>query len=188
MRRARTRAWLSVVLALLAAHPVAAAPIDAAASQIGFNLVTRWGEVVDGYFPVFDGEVVRSPDGRDQVRLTLSAGDVEILGNRRHTQLTRGRGFFEADRYPWITFVSDPFDPEMLVQGGELPGTLAIRDVQRRESFTVLPSACGRPGRDCPVLAAGVIDRGDYGMTRWSIAINRKVRFQLRIRVVGDEE
>ncbi|MEN1942013.1 YceI family protein [Luteimonas sp. MJ174] len=168
----------------VAVFPLRAAEIDAAASEIGFSLVTRWGEMVDGRFPVFEGHLTRLPDGRQQVRLSLSAADVEILGNRRHTQLTRGRGFFDAARHPWISFVSDPFDPRLLVDGGALRGVLGIRDVQQREAFTVLPATCARPALDCPVLAAGLIDRSHYGMTRWSVAIGRKVRFQLRIRAV----
>ncbi|WP_165942440.1 YceI family protein [Luteimonas terricola] len=179
---------LLVVALLLVAAPVRAAEIDPLQSEVGFSLVTRWGEVVDGRFPVFNGHLSDLGDGRQQVRLSLSAADVEILGSLRHTHLTRGRGFFEADRYPTITFVSDPFFPALLVEGGALPGVLNIRDVQRREVFTTLPSACGRPAVDCPVLAAGIIDRGDYGMTRWSFAIGRKVRFQLRIRAGGEAQ
>src|SRR5690606_2037753 len=89
-------------------------------------------------FPVFDGQVSRLPDGRQQVRLSLSAADVEILDSTRRTQMTRGAGFFDARRYPWITFLSDPFDPELLARGGPLPGLLNLRDVRR-------PPARGRP-------------------------------------------
>lgn len=177
---------------LAAMLPVAtclhAAEIDPAQSQIGFSLVTRWGEVVDGHFPVFTGRLTDVGDGRQQVRLSLSTADVEIFGSLRHTQLTRGRGFFDAEHHPTITFVSDPFVPALLVDGGSLPGVLSIRNVQQREAFTLLPSACSRPAVDCPVLGAGLIDRADYGMNRWSFAVSRKVRFQLRIRARGGPE
>ena len=189
MSRASLHACVLVVVALLAAAaPVRATGIDALRSEVGFSLVTRCGEVVDGRFPVFEGRLSELGDGRQQVRLSLSATEVEILGNLRHTHLTRGKGFFESERYPTITFVSDPFVPALLVDGGALPGVLQIRDVQQREVFTVLPSACSRPAVACPVLAAGIIDRVDYGMTRWSFAIGRKVRFQLRIRAEGGAE
>lgn len=186
MSRARLTACALAALALLSTA-AAAAEIDPGRSEVGFSLVTRWGEVIDGRFPVLEGRLSELADGRRQVRLALSAGDVEILGNLRHTHLTRGRGFFEADRYPTVTFVSDPFDPSLLVEGGALAGVLHIRDVSRREAFTTLPATCGRPAVDCPVLAAGTIDRADFGMTRWGFAIGRKVRFQLRIRV-GQED
>ncbi|MGY0612978.1 YceI family protein [Luteimonas sp. A537] len=178
---------VALVAAILpAAVPVRAADVDTATSEVGFSLATRWGDVVEGRFPVFEGRLTHLADGRQQVRLSLSTTDVEILGSRRHTYLTRGRGFFDAERYPWLSFVSDPFDPRLLVDGGALPGVLSIRDVQHREAFTVLPSTCARPALDCPVLAAGLIDRSHYGMTRWSVVIGRKVRFQLRIRAMGD--
>lgn len=189
MSRAGLHACVFLVAALLwAVAPVRAAEIDPRRSEVGFYLATRWGEVVDGRFPVFDGRLSDLGDGRRQVRLSLSAADVEIPGNLRYTQLTRGRGFFEAERYPTITFVSDPFVPALLVDGGALPGVLGIRGVQQREMFTLLPSACARPAVDCPVQGAGIIDRSDYGMNRWSFAIGRKVRFQLRIRIRGEAE
>jgi polyisoprenoid-binding protein YceI len=186
--RAGTVAWLSCVALLLASAPLAARGVDATASRIGFQLVTRWGEVIAGRFPVFDGEVTVLPDGRQQVRLALSAADVEILDSARRTQMTRGAGFFDARRHPWITFLSDPFDPVLLEQGGSLPGTLGIRDVQRREAFTVLASACARPAVDCPVLAAGSVDRVAYGMNRWPIVVGRQVRFELHLRLEGPAE
>ena len=183
MRRALVHAWLFAIAVACSAVPAFAADIDAARSQVGFSLVTRWGEVVDGRFPVFDGRLTRLPDGRQQVRLSLSAADVEIVGNQRHTHLTRGRGFFEAERFPWVSFVSEPFEPELLVQGGPLPGELHIRDVQRQETFSVAPSECARPALDCPVLARGVVERSRYGMNRWSFAIGGRVHFQLLLRL-----
>lgn len=176
---------VALALAALPAPPVRAAGIDAAASHVGFQLVARWGEVIEGRFPVLDGELSRLPDGRQQVRLSLSAADVEITDSPRRSQMTRGAGFFDARRHPWITFLSDPFDPALLELGGQLPGVLSIRNVQRREAFTVVGSACARPALDCPVRAAGVVDRGAYGMNRWPIVVSRKVRFELSIRVEG---
>lgn len=187
MSRALARTWLLLSVAVLAAAPVRAAGIDPARSEVGFQLVTRWREVVDGRFPVFHGRLTRLPDGRQQVQVSLSTADVEIVGNRRHTQVTRGRGFFDAARHPWIRFSSDPFDPSLLLEGGALPGTLEIRDVSRRERFTVLPSACARPAVDCPVQAAGLVDRTHYGMNRWSFAVGRMVRFHLSIHVARED-
>lgn len=185
MSRALAPLWLS--LAALAAAPSSAraAGIDAAASHVGFQLVARWGEVIEGRFPVFEGELTRLPDGRQQVRLSLSAADVEIIDSPRRSQMTRSAGFFDARRHPWITFLSDPFDPALLEQGGQLPGLLTIRDVQRREAFTVVASACARPALDCAVRAVGVVDRGAYGMNRWPVVVSRRVRFELGIRVEG---
>ena len=188
MRRARPPAWLSIVVVLLAAAHVRAAEVDAARSDARFSLVTRWGEAVGGRFPVLEGRLSRLPDGRGQVRVSLSASDVEIDGSPRNTRLARGRGFFDADRHPWVSFESDPFDPLLLHTGGALPGVLHIRDTRRRETFTVAPSGCARPAVDCPVVATGAVERARYGMNRWSFAVGGIVGFHLRIRVGGEEE
>lgn len=181
MSRAFLHAWAFLSAALLAPAGLGATEVDAARSGVGFSLYTRWGEVIDGTFPVLEGQLTRLADGRQQVRLALSAADVVIIGNVRHTQLTRGKGFFDAAQHPWIVFVSDPFDARLLADGGQMPGELQIRGVQRRESFSVLPAECGRPALDCPVLATGKVDRSQYGITRWSVAVGHKVSFRLRI-------
>ena len=171
----------ALLLVVLAAAGVRAGEVDSQRSGVGFSLVTSWREAVDGSFPVIEGGLTELPDGRQQVRLALSTADVVIHGSARNTYFARGKGFFEADRHPWITFESEPFAPGLLVEGGELPGVLEIRGVQRREAFSVLPSDCARPARDCPVFATGMIDRSQYGMTRWGFVIGRKVSFRLRI-------
>lgn len=179
-------AWPCLLAALLLVAPSRAAGIDVAQSRIGFTLKTRWGQTLEGRFPSYRGEILALPDGRLQVRLSLSAADVEIVGNRNYTRLTRGRGFFEAERYPELTFVSEPYDASLVYAGGPLAGLLTVRDVQRRETFVVEPTTCARPGRDCDVVASGVVQREDYGIDRWSFAVGNEVRFVLRIRARGD--
>jgi polyisoprenoid-binding protein YceI len=160
-----------------------AADIDPVASQIGFTLKTRWGQSLQGRFPDAHGEVAELADGRHQVRLQLPAGTVEIVDHAAYTRLTRGSGFFDVDAYPLVEFVSDAYSPELLRSGGPLAGTLTIRNVRRREVFTIEPAACARPARDCDVVASGSIHRSNYGMDRWDFALSEKVRFFLRVRV-----
>lgn len=187
MRRALARACIATVAACLLAAPSHAGRVDPAASEIGFTLTTRWGQALQGRFPDYQGELSLLADGRRQVELSLSAAAVEIVGNPRYTRLTRGSGFFDATHFPHVTFLSEPYDDTLLRQGGVLRGRLGIRGVERVETFTILPSECDQPARDCDVVATGVVDRADYGMDRWSIAIGGKVRFRLRIRTRGGE-
>ncbi|HST44466.1 MAG TPA: YceI family protein, partial [Luteimonas sp.] len=135
--------------------------------------------------PVYSGRIVALDDGRKRVQLTLSARDVEIVDNRNYTRLTRGKGFFDAERFPEVTFVSDPYAPALTRDGGTLGGVLSIRGVQRREAFEVAPSVCGNPGEECDVIASGNVQRGHYGVDRWSFALSESVRFELRIRTRG---
>jgi len=173
---------LGVVLS--AAAP--AANIDPAASAIGFTLKTRWGQTLHGRFPRYDGEIRTLADGSHQVRLRLSTRDVEIVGNPVYTRLTRGPGFFDADSYGSVVFVSDAYPAALMRSGGPLAGELTIRGRQQREVFTLNPSACDRPAVDCDVVAAGTIRRDDYGVDRWGFALSNRVRFSLRVRVQGD--
>lgn len=190
MSRSAAAVLGSVCCALLAvqacAAPARAAEIDAAQSRIGFTLKTRWGQVLDGRFPAHRGEVEVLADGRRRVRLTLSAREVEIVGHPNYSRLTRGRGFFEAERFPEVSFISQPYAERLTRDGGELAGNLRIRGVERREAFTIAPSACGRPGLDCDVVVSGNVRRSDYGIDRWSLAVADEVRFSLRIRTRDD--
>lgn len=161
--------------------------IDSAQSQVGFTLRTRWGQTLEGRFPVYEGEISALDDGRRRVRLTLSAREVEIVDHRNYTRLTRGKGFFDAERYPEVVFVSEPYGDELTRNGGALAGALTIRGVRRHEVFTVEPSACAHPAQDCAVIASGTVQRSDYGVDRWSFALSESVRFSLRIWIHRNE-
>ena len=173
------------LFAVLLSAVACAAAIDPAASSIGFTLKTRWGQTLVGDFPRYDGEIATLPDGSHQVRLRLSARDVEIKGsNSSFTRLTRGSGFFDAERFPRVEYVSDPYPASLTRHGGDLGGLLTIRGVQRREVFTIRPAVCDRPGVECDVIASGSIDRNDYGVDRWGFALSSRVVFNLRVRTV----
>ena len=183
---AAAAALLTVALLLF---PARATQIDETASSVGFTLETRWGKTLVGHFPRYEGDVSRLSDGLQQVRLRLSTADVEIEDSATFTRVTRGEGFFEAARFPWVEFVSDPYDVSLLRTGGRLGGVLTIRGIQRRQSFTVSASDCDAPGVGCDIVARGTIDRDDYGMGRWGFALSDEVVFSLRMRVApGDGE
>jgi polyisoprenoid-binding protein YceI len=169
-------------LAPAAVVPLRAAGIDASASRIGFALKTRWGQGLEGRFPVFRGEVEALPGQRHRVRLLLSAREVEIVDHPAYTKHTRGRGFFDAERFPEVAFISQPYPSTLLQSGGALAGILSIRGVSRSETFQIEPASCGRPGLDCDIVAQGDVRRSDYGMGRWGLALADEVRFSLRIR------
>jgi polyisoprenoid-binding protein YceI len=172
-----------VAIALATGRPASAAEIDTQHTRIGFTLKTRWGQVLRGRFPRYEGRIETLEDGRARVRLRMVTGDIEIVGHPSYTAITRGDGFFEADRYPEIEFVSEPYARPLVVDGGKLRGELRIRDVTRNETFAVEPAGCARPGLDCDVVANGSVRRSDYGVDRWMFAVSDIVRFQLRLRV-----
>lgn len=155
--------------------------IDPAASRVEFSLRTRWGQALEGRFPVWRGVVVEMPGGEWQVRLRLDARAVEIVGHPRYTRLTRGESFFHVRRWPDMELQSDPFPPALLREGGDLAGIVGMRGLRRGEVFHVVPASCMRPLLDCPVVVEGEVSRADYGMDRWALALGDTVRFHLSL-------
>lgn len=165
-----------------ASGAVRAAAIDPGQSRVGFELKTRWGQALEGRFAVRGGAIAVLPDGRRQVSVVLSVRDMEIVGFPTYSRIARGEGFFDAARHPELSFVSQPYAESLVRAGGPLAGQLRIRGVERRETFTVEPAGCARPGVDCDAVAHGTVRRSDYGMDRWSFAIADRIRFSLRLR------
>lgn len=157
--------------------------LDQTHTHIGFELRTRWGQRLQGSFPVHEGRVRTLPGGRQQVSIDMDARAVEMTGSPRYTELSRGAQFFDVEHYPMVVFESDPYPVELLRHGGQLTGTLHLHGVSRRESFTVAPGACARPTRDCDLIAHGSVRREDYGMDGWQVAVRGTVRFQMRLRL-----
>lgn len=167
---------------LLLAWVLGAAEIDPA-SRIAFTLETRWGQVLQGRFPRVEGRIEVAPDGRQRTRFRLDAREVEIVGYPRYTSFARGPRFFDAPRHPQVEFVSDPYPPRLLHDGGVLDGELRLHGVHRRERFIVTPSSCARPGIECDIVANGTVQRSDYGLDGWKLALREPVTFALRMRV-----
>lgn len=156
---------------------------DPAHTRFGFELRTRWGQRVTGTFPRYDGELLVLADGRQQVRIALATAAVEVAGSPRYTALARGPRFFDAQRHPLVEFVSDPHSAALAQAGGPLRGRLSMRGVTRIETFTLEPSQCARPGRDCDAVASGSVNRGDYALDDWRFALGDIVHFTLRLRL-----
>jgi len=182
-----TAAAVVALLTLALLGPVHATQIDQEASRVGFTLKTRWGKTLVGHFPRHEGVITRMSGGMHQVRLRLSTADVEIEDSTTFTRLTRGDGFFDAARYPWVEFVSDPYPVSLIREGGRLGGVLTIRGVERRETFVVSPPDCDDPGVGCDIVARGTVDRDDYHMGRWGFALSDEVVFSLHMRIAPDD-
>jgi polyisoprenoid-binding protein YceI len=185
-------AWCG--LALLCAWPahasqasaVRGSAFDQATSRFGFELRTRWGVKLEGRFPRHESSIEHLADGRQRVQLRMLTRHVEIEGSERYTEWTRGEKFFEADRYPAVSFVSEPYDTSLLKNGGALAGELTIRGITRPKTLTVQPSTCEHPAHDCDVVATGAVRRSDYDMDAWALAVSDRVVFVLRARLLPD--
>lgn len=166
---------------LLLAWALGAMQIDPA-TRVGFTLQTRWGQTLHGRFPQVEGRIEIDAADRRRTLLRLDARQVEIAGSPRYSRFARGPRFFDAVRFPQVEFISDPYSARLLHEGGILHGELRLHGVQRRESFTVLPSDCARPGIDCDIVAHGTVRRSDYRLDSWRMALREPVQFTLRVR------
>ena len=173
-----------VVLCMCPAWAQPSNTFDPAQSRFGFELRTRWGLKLEGVFPRFEGELRQLPDDRQQVQLRMFTQDVVIEGYPRYTEWTRGDQFFDAERYPVVSFVSRPYDKALLVSGGPLAGDLTIRGITRPKTLDLAPSTCERPALDCDVVATGAVRRSDYDMDAWQLAVSDRVVFVLRARLL----
>lgn len=189
MRRFHGQAWLSCALVLFVAPASAqeSAPagsrFDPARSALGFEVRTRFGQHLTGDFPRYEGQVEHLPDGRRRVHIRVATYEARIPGRPRYTSWMRGASFFDAQRHPWMEFVSEPYRPELLREGGMLDGTLTLRGASHRERLQVAPAACDRPGRDCDILVRGGIERSHYGMREWQVALADEVQLTVRVRL-----
>ena len=184
------RVWIAtLLLAGVGAGAVSARPVAQRisvfepSSRVEFSMRTRWGQTLFGRFPDATGEVVQLPDGLRQVRITLKTASVDILDHPRYTRFARGPNFFDAANYPEVQFHSDPYTPDLLREGGDLHGRLRMHGIERREKFVLTPAQCARPGRDCPIIVEGTVQRGDYDLDGWRMALRDDVRFALKVRL-----
>lgn len=160
---------------------------DPVHTAFGFEVRTRWGQRVEGHFPVYDGAVLVLPDGRRQVRIRLAAGAMEVGSSERYTAMARGEAFFDAERYPDIEFVSFPHDDGLAREGGPLHGHLRMHGVSRPQTFVVAPAACVRATRDCDAIATGSVARSEYDVAGMRLVLSDRVRFSMQIRLLEPE-
>jgi polyisoprenoid-binding protein YceI len=139
---------------------------------VGFevrHLLTR----VRGRFTDFDGSIDYDPDAPERSTVTFAARTASIdTGEPQRDAHLRSADFFEADRYPSMTFVSrgiDRTDADRYV----VTGDLTIRDVTRTIELpvTYLGAATDPWGNEKLGFEASItISRKDYGLA-WNAVL-----------------
>lgn len=189
-RAYRLPAWLllATVCALAAATPRASADglsLDGARSRADFSVKVMWLVRVRGYFSAVRGAV-----DIDRVR-DLAVVDARIeasavrMNVRGYEDWVKSPEFFDAVRHPDIQFSSDAIPLQRLHSGGELPGQLTIRGIQRAVNFTLAAATCANPGRACAIVASGTIHRSRFGMRSRLGTLSDKVELRFSV-FMGD--
>lgn len=146
--------------------------LDKSHSEVGFevrHLLTR----VRGRFTDFDGAIEYDADAPERSTVTFTARTASIdTGEPQRDAHLRSADFFEADRYPALTFVSRGIDragaDEYVVTGD-----LTIRGVTKTIALpvTYLGAATDPWGnRKLGFEASIAINRKDFGLS-WNAAL-----------------
>lgn len=161
----RKRVALALALILSVASIATAAmetfAFDKSHSQVGFR-IRHWLTKVEGRFREYDGTIWldRAKPGDSKVEITIQTASIDTDNDRRDTHL-KSADFFDAAKYPVITFKSTRVQPK----GKDLyhvTGELSIHGVKK--TVTV-------PVRHTGFLNLGKQEKAGFELT---IPISRK--------------
>ena len=183
-----TWAWLGALcLACAVGKAAASGPareqFDPAASRATFEVTVRVTGPATGRFPRIEGELVEDDRGRWRVQVRVDTEGLELDGPGWMLRSTRSRNFLDVENHPEIRFRSALFARDLLATGGPLRGRLDLRGASRGVTFTLLPAACQRPGRDCDIVVKGEVSRRAFGMTSQRVWVKDEVGFDFRVRL-----
>lgn len=140
--------------------------IDAVHSTVSFSvrhLVSR----MSGNFREFGGTLSVDPRDLTTTRGSFSARTASIdTANEKRDGHLRSPDFFDADKWPEITFVITSVVPNGS-EGAKVGGDFTMRGVTKQVEFDVRDVAFADMGESGVMGFTGrtVIDRDDYGMT-----------------------
>ena len=143
--------------------------VDPAHSSVGFEVKHMMISTVRGHFREFDGTLEAAEDdpANSRARGSVKVASIDT-GNAERDEHLRSPDFFDADRYPEISFASTRVAH---VEGGtyNVWGELTIKDVTREVEITATVEGAGQDpwGTERVGIAIrGEIDRTEFGL-RW---------------------
>ncbi len=165
--------------------------LDVAHTVVGFVVRHLMVSKVRGTFQDFAGSITVDEDpARSGVEATIEVASVHTRDPQRDAHLRSG-DFFEAERYPTMTFSSTG-----VRRSGDhwsVDGNLTIRDVTRPVTLELeFNGAIADPygGTRIGFSAHTEIDREDYGMTfntvleSGGVAVSKRVQIELEVEAV----
>ena len=146
--------------------------VDKLHSNIKFSVTHMIVSEVEGSFRVFDGSLVASKADLSDAQINFS---VDVASVNTDNEMRDGHlktdDFFNAEKYPKMTFVSKSMKP----LGGNkyaMTGDLTIRDVTKPITFDVTYGGQIKVGTGAKAgfKAKATIDRLEYGL-KWAKAV-----------------
>jgi polyisoprenoid-binding protein YceI len=165
--------------------------VDPVHSEIGFTVRHLMVSKVRGRFEKFEGEIVTGDDILDtRATLTVDLNSINT-GNEDRDNDLRSSNYFEADKYPTMTYrVTDlRADGDGYVADGELTAKDITKPVPLQVEFHgVSPDPWG--GTRAGLSATGEINRKDFGLTLdmpmegGGLVVGDKIQINLEIEAV----
>ena len=135
--------------------------LDGGKSTIGLRSKSIWGLApVKGVFGQVAGHGTVSPAGQVSGTITVDAGSIETKNATRDKHL-RSADFFQADKFPHITFSVDRLQPSS--EGVTVIGQLTVRGQTRPVTFPARVSVVG--SGEVRLDAEVRVNRADFGLT-----------------------
>lgn len=192
MRRLASTALLAG--SLLAAAPAFAEPVnytvDKSHAAVTFT-VTHFGfSTVHGRFDDFDGSLVLDQDkpANSQVSFTVKAASIDTQWAKRDEHL-RTADFFDANKYPDITFKSTKVVPEAGDKNtAKVTGDLTLHGVTKPVTFEVklnkLAQSPISQKETAGITAEATIKRSEFGMTTYVPMISDEIPIRVDFEAV----
>ncbi len=148
--------------------------IDTAHSEIGFKVKHLMVSSVKGFFGTFSGTLTSDDDmlANAQVSFETQTASISTNNANRDGHL-QGADFFDAMKFPTITFVSKSFvkkDGNEYTVTGDFTMKGVTKEVELAATFNGLAKSTTDGKRIMSFDVTGVINRMDYGVS-WNAAI-----------------
>lgn len=162
--------------------------IDPSHSAVSFKVKHMMVSTVRGRLGQLRGRIQLDPERPEKADFEIAAQVKGIYtGDPRRDGHLQSGDFFDAEKYPQITFKSDA-----IFQRGEgrytASGDLTIRDVTRPVSFEIELEGIGvdaQGGQHLGASASVTIDRTDFGLT-WNMPIPNGMLVGDKVKVEVD--
>lgn len=143
---------------------------DKSHSNVSFSVTHMLISEIEGDFRSFEGKIITEDDSFEnaEISLTVDLNSIDTDNEKRDNHL-KGDDFFNAEKYPKMTFTSKKFN-KVNDKNYELWGDLTIRDITKEVKLDVVmngiitdPWGNTRAG----FKLSGELNRFDYGL-KWN--------------------
>jgi polyisoprenoid-binding protein YceI len=144
--------------------------IDGAHTSFGFTVRHMMISNVPGEFDKFDGQIIYSPAdlAGSKANVTIDVSSINTHMDQRDAHL-KSPDFFDAAKFPTITFVSTKFTPTAIT------GHLTMKGVTKEVTIPVTisgPVKTMMGGKAIGITGSVTINRQDYGIN-WNKTLDQ---------------